>query len=139
MTGESWRDRLRAEGHRVTPQREAILQAVSELSHPTAESVHHHLQRAEPALNLSTVYRTLAVLSDLGVVTHAHIGAGPPVYHLADEPPHIHLSCLSCHRVFSIPVTVAAGFADTVQQETGFTVDPTHAAVYGRCADCGGR
>lgn len=135
---ESWRDRLRSQGQRVTPQREAILQAVSELPHPTAESIHQHLQGDEPGLNLSTVYRTLAVLSELGVVAHAHIGSGPPVYHLADEPPHIHLACLSCHRVVSLPVTAAAEFAAEVTKATGFHIDPTHAAVYGHCQQCSG-
>ena len=136
MTEDTWREQLRSQGHRVTPQREAILRAVGELSHPTAESIHQHLQRAEPALNLSTVYRTLAVLSDLGVVTHAHIDAGPPVYHLAGAPPHIHLSCLTCHRVLSIPAAAAGDFADAVEQATGFRIDPTHSGIYGHCEAC---
>lgn len=136
MTDEAWRDELRSRGHRVTPQREAVLRAVRDLPHPTAESVHARLARTEPGLSLSTVYRTLAVLQDLGVVVHSHIGAGPPVYHLAEDPPHVHLSCLTCGEVTSVPVDAAAGFADEVGARTGFRLDPTHSAVYGICAGC---
>lgn len=136
MAEEAWRSRLRAEGHRVTPQREAVLQAIHELPHPTAESIHAHLQQAEPGLSLSTVYRNLTVLQDLDVITHAHLGSGPPVYHLAATAPHIHLSCLRCGTVASVDVAAAGAFAARVLAETGFRIDPTHSAIHGICARC---
>ncbi len=136
MSDEAWREQLRSHGQRVTPQREAILRAVQDLPHPTAESIHAHLVAAEPGLSLSTVYRTLVVLQDLGVVTHAHFGSGPPVYHLADRPPHVHLSCLRCGAVTSVPGELAAGFAEEVGAAVGFRIDPTHSAVYGVCRAC---
>lgn len=136
MTEEAWRVRLRAGGHRITPQREAVLRAVHDLPHPTAESIHAHLAAFEPGLSLSTVYRNLAVLQELDVITHAHIGSGPPVYHLAGTAPHIHLSCLRCGSVTSVPATAAHPFAADVAERTGFQVDPSHSAVYGICAQC---
>lgn len=135
----SWQDRLRAGGHRVTPQRTAILAAIETLSHPTAESIYEHVHGDEPTLNRSTVYRTLQVLQDLGLITHAHLGSGAPVYHLADDPPHVHLVCLSCQRVVSLPVTEARSFAATVERRTGFGIDATHSAIYGTCAQCRAR
>lgn len=136
MTEDAWRTRLRAGGHRITPQREAVLRAVHELAHPTADSIHAHLVRADPGLSLSTVYRNLTVLQELGVITHAHIGSGAPAYHLADSDPHIHLSCLHCGVVVSVPAAAAHPFARTVSAATGFHIDATHAAVYGVCATC---
>ena len=136
MTEQAWRARLRSGGHRITAQREAILQAIHELPHPTAESIHAHLQQAEPGLNLSTVYRNLTVLQEFDVITHAHIGTGPPVYHLADAVPHIHLSCLRCGAVASVPVATATAFAAEVADRTGFRIDPTHSSVYGVCGRC---
>lgn len=133
---DAWRARLRAGGHRITPQREAVLRAVHELAHPTAESIHAHLVQAEPGLNLSTVYRNLTVLQELDVITHAHIGSGAPVYHLAGTDPHIHLSCLRCGTVASVPGTAADPFATAVHAATGFHIDATHSAVYGVCAQC---
>jgi Fur family ferric uptake transcriptional regulator len=136
VTSDTWRTRLRAGGHRVTPQREAVLRAVQELSHPCADSIHAYLVRDEPGLSLSTVYRNLTVLQDLGIITHAHVGPGAPVYHVASAEPHIHLSCLSCGAVASVPAATAQPFADAVAATTGFQVDTTHAAVYGVCASC---
>jgi Fur family ferric uptake transcriptional regulator len=136
VTEDAWRARLRAGGHRVTPQREAVLQAVQDLAHPTAESIHAHLARLEPGLSLSTVYRNLTVLQELEVITHAHIGSGAPVYHLAEVDPHIHLSCIRCGTVASVPGSTAGPFAADVHALTGFRVDATHSAVYGICAAC---
>lgn len=135
MTEEAWRDRLRAQGHRITPQREAVARAVAELPHASAESVHAYLHSSDPDLSLSTVYRTLAVLQDLGVIEHTHLG-GASVYHLSGTAPHIHLSCLRCGAVQSVDLQSAAGFADEVLRRTGFRVDVTHSAVHGLCADC---
>ena len=70
---------------------------------PTAESIHAHLVQVDPGLSLSTVYRNLTVLQELEVITHAHIGSGAPVYHLAETDPHVHLSCLRCGAVASVP------------------------------------
>ena len=136
MAEEAWRSRLRAGGHRITPQREAVLQAVHDLPHPTAESIHAHLAQSEPGLSLSTVYRNLAVLQELDVITHAHFGSGAPVYHLAGTDPHLHLSCLRCGTVASVPGAAAEPFATAVAAATGFRIDPTHSAVYGICERC---
>lgn len=113
-----------------------MLRAVQDLSHPTAESIHAHLVVTDPDLSMSTVYRNLAVLQEIGVVTHAHIGSGPPVYHLADGVPHIHLSCLRCGAVSSVAPDLADGFATQVVAASGFRIDATHSAVYGICARC---
>ncbi|MFN8125197.1 MAG: Fur family transcriptional regulator [Candidatus Nanopelagicales bacterium] len=135
MTEEAWRARLRARGHRITPQREAVARAVAELPHASAESVHAHLRSDDPDLSLSTVYRNLTVLQELGVIEHTHLGT-TSVYHLVGEDPHIHLSCLRCHAVRSVPADVADDFAAQVAELTGFQLDATHSAVHGLCAEC---
>ncbi len=116
-----------------------MLEAVRGQSHPTAESIHESLQASDPGLSLSTVYRNLTVLQEAGVITHAHFGSGPPVYHLAGTSPHIHLSCLDCGSVTSVETSAADGFAEAVDAESGFRIDPTHSAVYGLCATCAAR
>jgi Fur family ferric uptake transcriptional regulator len=138
MPESDWEVALRAQGHRVTTQRLAILRAVAEERHPTAESIYEALRDSEPPLNLSTVYRNLALLQQAGLITHAHIDAGSPVYHLAEEPSHIHLSCLACGAVKSVEPDTASAFAQRVAADTGFVIEPGHSAVYGRCADCAG-
>ena len=136
MADSEWEAALRSHGHRVTSQRLAILRSISTMKHPTAESIHEALGQAEPSLNLSTVYRNLAVLQEVGLVTHAHIDARAPVYHLAAEPSHIHLACLVCGDVTSVEPETAGAFAERVALDTDFVIQPGHSAVYGYCPNC---
>lgn len=131
-----WREAIRRAGLRVTPQREAVLAAVWRQRHATADSLVAELAAADSAVNLSTVYRSLEALEQIGLVRHAHLGAGAPTYHIAVERPHLHLQCLSCGSVRSLPADAAAAFAADIERETGFVADFTHAAIHGTCADC---
>lgn len=131
-----WRDAIRRAGLRVTPQREAVLAAVWRQRHATADSLVAELAAADSAVNLSTVYRSLEALEQIGLVRHAHLGAGSPTYHIAVEHPHLHLQCRSCGRLQSLPVEAAASFAGEIERETGFLADFTHAAIHGTCAEC---
>lgn len=133
---EQWRDRLRAGGYRVTPQRQLVLQAVEQLTHATPERILAEVQRTATGINLSTVYRTLDVLEEVGLVTHAHIGHGSPAYHSVTEAPHIHLVCATCGAVLSLEAGVARPFAEVLHERTGFETDISHVVVHGRCADC---
>lgn len=131
-----WRERIRSAGMRVTPQREAVLDAVAQLGHATSDQVLVQVQGRGIEITLSTVYRALEGLEEVGLIRHSHVGTGPPSYHLAREYDHIHLSCTGCGRVISVPESVADGLVATVQDRTGFRADLAHAAVYGRCRAC---
>lgn len=131
-----WDARLRAAGLRSTAQRRAVLQALAELSHATVDELAAHLHGDAPDINLSTIYRTLEALDEVGLVTHAHLSHGGPTYHAVDEEPHIHLVCSRCGRVQQVGVEVARPLADALARQEGFDVDLTHLALHGRCADC---
>ena len=136
---EGWERRLRDHGFRITPQRQLVLEAVEHLRHGTPEEILVEVQRTASGVNLSTVYRTLEVLEDVGLVTHAHIGHGPPTYHAVDEHVHIHLVCDRCKKVQSVPADLATAFCNTLEAEYGFHTDISHVSVHGRCAECAGR
>ncbi|HEX3827659.1 MAG TPA: transcriptional repressor [Sporichthyaceae bacterium] len=138
MTAEDadWRELLREKGYRLTPQRELVLAAVNELLHATPEQVCAHVQRVASGINISTIYRTLELLEELGLVRHAHLGHGAPSYHPAGHHEHLHLVCRDCGSVAQIGVEVAAGLTAAVCDETGFEVDLEHFAIYGRCSRC---
>ncbi len=138
MTEQDWRTELRARGYRLTPQRELVLQAVRELHHATPEAILEHVQRVSVGINLSTVYRTLDLLEELGLVAHAHLGHGAPVYHSSDEPEHVHLVCRTCGRVTEAPTSVADTLVDVVDESYGFDADVPHLTVFGTCASCTG-
>jgi Fur family ferric uptake transcriptional regulator len=130
---------LHAHGYRNTAARQLVLDAVRILRHATPEQVLAHVHHQAPGVNLSTVYRVLAVLSEVGLVRHAHIGSGSPVYHATDAPAHLHFSCDSCGLVQSLPAEAAAGFSTEVRRLIGFEADLTHAGIHGRCAACAAR
>ena len=136
MTNAGWQDRLRERGLRVTAQRELVLDAIERLRHATPDELLVEVQRTSPGVNLSTVYRTLDVLEDVGLITHAHIGHGAPTYHAVDEHVHIHLVCDRCENVLSIPAQEAEPFARQLRDAHGFHAEISHLAIHGRCRDC---
>ncbi|MFC9973712.1 Fur family transcriptional regulator [Spirillospora sp. NPDC050679] len=133
---ETWQEELRAKGYRVTPQRQLVLEAVTNLEHATPEEICTEVQRTAKGVNISTVYRTLELLEELGLVKHAHLGHGPPNYHLAADAEHIHLVCRDCGTVNDVDPEAAAGLAAGLRKEFGFETDVHHLTVYGRCAAC---
>ena len=136
MTADGWESALRENGFRITPQRQLVLEAVGRLGHGTPEEILGEVQRTAAGVNLSTVYRALEVLEDVGLVTHAHIGHGAPTYHSVDEHAHIHLVCDQCGRVLSAPTATADSFVAELQATYGFRTDISHVSVQGRCAEC---
>jgi Fur family ferric uptake transcriptional regulator len=134
---ESWQAVLRSKGYRLTPQRELVLQAVKHLTHGTPDEVLTEVQRTASGVNISTVYRTLELLEELGLVTHTHLGHGAPTYHaVSDDAGHLHLVCRDCGRVIETPVEVADSMVEVLSQRYGFETDVTHVALFGRCTDC---
>jgi len=136
MSGARWDEQLHARGYRVTPQRTLVLAAVNDLGHATPEEILARVQVEAPKVNLSTVYRTLEVLEDVGLVTHAHLGHGSPTYHSVDEDLHIHLVCRKCDGIDSIPASSAREFLGALEQERGFATDVGHMAIHGLCRSC---
>ena len=116
MTGD-WRARLREKGYRLTPQRELILDAVDTLGHATPDEVLAEVRKSSSALNVSTVYRTLEVLEELGLVRHAHLSDRAPTYHSVTDHEHFHLVCRNCHRVISVDPTVLEPLLARLQRQ----------------------
>ncbi|HUY63345.1 MAG TPA: Fur family transcriptional regulator [Acidimicrobiales bacterium] len=136
---EALLDRIRRRGGRVTSARRALLVALlgADNHHLTAQDLADAVQRAVPDVHLSTIYRSLDSLEEMGIVDHAHLGHGRAVYHLVDEP-HQHLVCERCEAVVEVPDDVFAELAATVHRAYGFVIRAHHFAVVGRCAACAG-
>jgi Fur family ferric uptake transcriptional regulator len=133
---QAWDDTLRAGGYRVTPQRQLILEAVTELEHATPEEIFAYVRLTALGVNVSTVYRTLELLEQVGLVTHTHLGHGAPRYHLAAEAQHVHLVCQQCERVTQLDPAAVRSLVSSLDVEQGFETDVGHLTVFGRCADC---
>lgn len=135
---ETLRRTLHERGFRMTPQRQLVLDAVQRLGHATPEQICSSVQRQAPAVNITTVYRTLDLLERLGVVRHTHLGHGAPTYsEQAHE--HVHLVCHGCGSVAEVPTQVLDDLAVRLRGDHGFRLDATHVALSGTCADCARR
>jgi Fur family ferric uptake transcriptional regulator len=130
---------VRERGGRVTTPRRAVIQALlgGEGEHLTAEAIAERVQAAHPDVHLSTVYRTLEALEELGVTSHVHLGHGPSTYHLAGEAHH-HAVCDRCGRVVELAADLFDDVGARVLAATGFEIAPEHFALSGTCRQCAG-
>jgi Fur family ferric uptake transcriptional regulator len=94
------------------------------------------VRSTHPGINLSTVYRNLETLENVGLVLHTHLGHGGATYHAAEELTHLHLVCSDCGQIGDAPIEAAASFVNTLSDDYGFKTDVTHFAIYGLCAKC---
>lgn len=136
MPEESWQEQLRGSGHRLTPQRAAVLAAVERLGHATPEQVYAEVRDSSDSVNLSTVYRTLELLDELGVIRHAHLSDRAPTYHARTDHEHVHLVCRGCRQVISVGEDVVAAALGPIAAMHDFTPDYGHLVVFGECGAC---
>ncbi len=87
------------------------------------------------SVNASTVYRTLEVLEELGLVRHTHLSDRAPTYHSTMEHEHVHAVCRTCQAVRSYDPAVVQPVVDALAAD-GFVVDVGHLAIFGTCAAC---
>lgn len=130
-------DRLRAGGARITAARRATIDVILAAGeeHLGAGEILRRVRQAVPDVAESTVYRTLASLEDLGVISHLHLANGASAYHPAGAR-HQHLVCSRCGQVTDVPDTVFDELATVIDTFYGFSVDASHVALQGRCSAC---
>lgn len=124
---------------RLTPQRERVLEALRLLGHATPDAVADAVGADGGApMPLSTVYRNLETLENIGVVSHTHLDHRSPTYHLAAHANHLHLVCLGCGAVVEASTDLAGEFVRGIESQHGFTPDVRHMAIHGWCVTCMG-
>lgn len=129
-------ERLRARGHRLTPQRLAILQTVmGSRQHPTAEEIYRQVAADYPMLSPATVYKTLHMLQRIGELREIRVdGCG---HYDSDIAPHPHLICTECGGIVDLPTQALQGMSEEALIQAGFH-PPWQVQIYGRCSDCHG-
>jgi Fur family ferric uptake transcriptional regulator len=132
-------DRLRARGLRWTPQRRILVDVLSHADgHVTGADLVERCRAVDPETIPSTVYRTLDVLEEIGVVRHSHGADGREEFHVLPAAEHGHLYCRRCGGQWELAaddpsVMAAVGAFDAGR---GFEIDVTHLTLIGRCAGC---
>ncbi len=128
---------LRLSGGRITTTRRATVETLLANTdrHMSAEEVVVAVRTRHSDVAESTIYRTLATLEEMGIITHMHLDHGPATFHLADHQ-HRHLVCRRCHAVIETPADLYAGLSAELHRRYGFTVQDEHFAVTGVCRAC---
>ena len=133
-------DAIRASGRRLTIQRAKILEALHRLpGHSTAEQIHAAVCEDDRDVDmaLSTVYRNLDTLVEMGLVTAFADGGGVMTYEWpATDAPHHHLLCDGCGHTKEVELDAISALGDEVQRQYGFAIDLRHMAIRGQCARC---
>jgi Fur family transcriptional regulator, ferric uptake regulator len=132
--------RLRARGLRWTPQRRVLLDVLAEVDgHITGAELVAGCRAVDSSTTPSTVYRTLDVLEELGIVSHSHGPGGRQEFHVGPAADHAHLVCGSCGARRELARHEVQPLADDVLLRHGFEVDIEHLTIEGRCAECRAR
>ncbi len=135
----AYEDVLRAAGHRVTPQRILILDAVCDgASHTTLGEIYARVRVHNPSIDRSTLYRTLKLYVELGLVVSAEPGDGEIYYEIAKPQRHHHLVCRKCGRGQEIDHAIIHSMFDQLREVYRFSADSDHLVIMGICADCAG-
>ena len=128
-------DRLRRAGQRVTPQRLVILGALLPSGHLAADEVFARVEGQLPGVNRSTVYRTLELFSELGLVSVTDLGGGARQFELLDQPHH-HLICHRCGGAIEMDDALVEPMREAIRARYGFAPQVDHLALFGFCVEC---
>ncbi|MCB0211420.1 MAG: transcriptional repressor [Anaerolineae bacterium] len=128
---------LKERGLRVTPQRAIILEAIEGLSgHITAEDIFSVVKEVNSYISLATVYRTLELLKELGLITESNMGTSTTHYALKTHGTHHHSVCRVCGKTMDLPNSMFEPMVERLQSEFDFVADANHMVIMGWCECC---
>lgn len=132
---EELAERLRAAGQRVTAQRLVMLEALRPGEHVSADEIFARVEPQLPGVCRSTVYRTLELFRDLGLVSETDLGGGARQFEpIADR--HHHLVCRACGEQVELDDALVEPLRSAIRARHGFVAGIDHLAVFGLCAYC---
>jgi Fur family transcriptional regulator, ferric uptake regulator len=133
--------RLRSSGYRLTSQRQLVWDVLRRSDHHlTAEQIHQEVSKSAPDFNVASVYRTLTLLSELGLATEMHLGDGRGHWEVAHTDETIHLHCRVCRRVDHHEGELVTRIREHLHDpEHDFIPEEVDLVVHGVCATCAAR
>ncbi len=128
---------LRAHGYKLTPQRRAVVKIVtSTRDRLTTATIYKKLHRTHPGIGLVTIYRTLEVLAELGLVCELFAGDKCRSYTTGTSQHHHHLICSGCGTVVDFPGHYLENLEKNLSRESGFRIDEHLLEFIGVCRSC---
>ncbi len=128
--------------HKFTHQRRLILEVFEENKdeHLSADDIFNLVRKKDKEIGLATVYRSLDLLRELGLIHKGHFGDGRSRYEIAlpqqDGHQHHHLVCLKCRKILEVKEDLLHQLEDLITKENKFKIVDHKLQFYGYCRDC---
>lgn len=130
-------EKLKETGHRITPQRIAILRILAESrGHPSVEDIYEEVRVNFPTTSLATVYKTITVMKELGEVLELEFSNGHNRYDGNNPHPHPHLICMKCREIVDPDLSRLADLTQELTTDTGYKILSHRLDFYGVCPKC---
>lgn len=138
---EAFIAQLHERGFRLTPQREIVLRVLHDMEgHVTAEEIYGKVQALTSSVDISTVYRTLELLREFGLVASIDLDGGQRRYELLpSQRPHHHLRCRSCGKLITVEDAALQSALDHLCQTFDFKAELDQWIIPGLCKTCRGK
>lgn len=131
------REIFQESGLRLTSQRRLVLDVLKGCDeHLEADEIYDRAKTRAPGLSLATVYRTLGVLKELGLVEEHRLGEGHSHYEAVQEGPHYHFTCRRCGKVIEFDTPLVAEVRREICEREDVRITQSHLYFVGYCADC---
>jgi Fur family ferric uptake transcriptional regulator len=127
---------LRRRGVHVTVQRLAVLRAVAERPHSTADDVDKAVRAELGTVSRQAVYDALGTLTDRGLLRRIQPAGSAARYEDRVGDNHHHLICRTCNRMVDVDCAVGATPCLTAADDSGYEIDEAEVVYWGRCPDC---
>jgi Fur family ferric uptake transcriptional regulator len=135
--GNSSNETLRKRGYRLTPQRYMILSVIQEAEeHLSIDQILERVQKRNPYVSLSTIYRTLELLRELGLVRENHLPGQQPRYEIAEGKAHHHLVCHRCRSMIHLDDALLGNLNEQLQEQYHFHNLTLDLVAAGYCDNC---
>lgn len=130
---------LRVAGLKLTAQRGAICRALADMAgrhHPTVQEIYESSRQHHAGVSLATVYNTLSVLKDRGLLYELGPDLDGAVHYELDMDTHVNVVCVRCKRIIDLHHLDSGGLETAVVEQTGFRLVGGQVLYYGFCPDC---
>jgi len=128
--------RLREQGHRLTPQRMAVLRVLLEnAEHLSAEQIYERVRADFPMTSLATIYKTVAMLKKMGEIAELRFSDDSNRYDSRLHP-HPHLICIKCKKIIDMDIANLAALAEQVARQTDYQIVNSRLDFFGICPQC---
>lgn len=128
---------MRAAGHRMTPQRQAVLEILTTSdTHPTVDQIYERVRMDFPMTSRATVYKTISLAKEMGAVMELEFSKGSNRYDGKRPYPHTHVICMKCRQVMDADDLDITALKQEIIRNTGYRIDNHRIDFFGVCPNC---